>query len=104
MAKNCRTPRRVEMCGAAHETVRRGPARRGGGNVKRREPCKLEGSTPRDPRLMPYRAWFRCIAGCSGEYPLTKPLYRCPARGDLLEVAHDVAALKDRAPSAWMRL
>ena len=20
---------------------------------------------------MPYRAWFRCIAGCSGEYPLT---------------------------------
>ena len=53
---------------------------------------------------MPYRAWFRCIAGCSGEYPLTKPLYRCPICGDLLEVAHDVAALKDRAPSAWMRL
>ena len=53
---------------------------------------------------MPYRAWFRCIAGCSGEYPLTKPLYRCPSCGDLLEVAHDVAALKDRAPSAWMRL
>src|SRR5213078_1544529 len=24
--------------------------------------------------------------------------------GDLLEVAHDVTALKDRAPSAWMRL
>ena len=40
---------------------------------------------------MPYRAWFRCIAGCSGEYPLTKPLYRCPTCGDLLEVAHDLA-------------
>jgi threonine synthase len=53
---------------------------------------------------MPYRAWFRCIAGCSGEYPLTKPLYRCPVCADLLEVAHDVTALKDRAPSAWMRL
>jgi threonine synthase len=53
---------------------------------------------------MPYRAWFRCIAGCSGEYPLTKPLYRCPTCGDLLEVTHDVEALKDRAPSAWMRL
>jgi threonine synthase len=53
---------------------------------------------------MPYRAWFRCIAGCPGEYPLTKPLYRCPTCGDLLEVAHDVAALKDRSPSAWMRL
>ncbi|MEO5823066.1 MAG: threonine synthase [Vicinamibacteraceae bacterium] len=53
---------------------------------------------------MPYRAWFRCIAGCSGEYSLTKPLYRCPTCGDLLEVAHDLGALKDRAPSAWMRL
>jgi threonine synthase len=53
---------------------------------------------------MPYRAWFRCIAGCPGEYPLTKPMYRCPACGDLLEVAHDVEALKDRSPAAWMRL
>jgi threonine synthase len=53
---------------------------------------------------MPYRAWFRCIAGCPGEYPLTKPLYRCPSCGDLLEVAHDVDALRDRSPSAWMRL
>ncbi len=53
---------------------------------------------------MSYRAWFRCIAGCSGEHPLTKPLYRCPACGDLLEVAHDIGALRDRAPSAWMRL
>jgi threonine synthase len=53
---------------------------------------------------MPYRAWFRCIAGCPGEYPLTKPLYRCPACGDLLEVAHDLEALKDRSPAAWMRL
>jgi threonine synthase len=35
---------------------------------------------------------------------LTKPLYRCPTCGDLLEVAHDVEALKDRSPSAWMRL
>jgi threonine synthase len=53
---------------------------------------------------MPYRAWFRCIAGCPGEYPLTKPMYRCPVCGDLLEVAHDVEALKDRSPAAWMRL
>jgi len=52
---------------------------------------------------MPYRAWFRCIAGCPGEYPLTKPLYRCPTCGDLLEVAHDIDALKDRSPAAWMR-
>jgi threonine synthase len=53
---------------------------------------------------MPYRAWFRCIAGCPGEYPLTKPLYRCPQCGDLLEVAHDTGALRDHSPAAWMRL
>jgi threonine synthase len=53
---------------------------------------------------MAYRAFFRCIAGCHGEHPLTVPLYRCPICGDLLEVVHDVEALKDRAPSAWMRM
>lgn len=53
---------------------------------------------------MAYRAFFRCIAGCHGEHPLTVPLYRCPTCGDLLEVVHDVDALKDRSPAAWMRL
>ncbi len=53
---------------------------------------------------MPYHAWFSCIGGCPGEYPLTRPIYRCPACGDLLEVAHDMAALRDRSPAAWMRL
>ena len=53
---------------------------------------------------MAYRSWFRCIAGCHGEHPLTQPLYRCPTCGDLLEVAHDIEALRDRAPAAWMRL
>ena len=42
---------------------------------------------------MPYRAVFRCIAGCPGEHALAQPLYRCPHCGDLLEVAHDLAAL-----------
>ncbi|MSP63613.1 MAG: threonine synthase [Myxococcales bacterium] len=51
-----------------------------------------------------YRAHFRCIAGCPGEHPLDEPLYRCPACGDLLEVAHDVAALRDRSAAAWMKL
>jgi threonine synthase len=53
---------------------------------------------------MPYTASFRCIAGCHGEFPLTDPIYRCPRCGDLLEVAHDVEALRDRSPAAWMRL
>ena len=53
---------------------------------------------------MAFRAWFRCIAGCPGEHPLDRPLYRCPTCHDLLEVAHDLDALRDRSPAAWMRL
>jgi threonine synthase len=53
---------------------------------------------------MPYRAVFRCIAGCHGEHPLEAPIYRCPTCGDLLEVSHDIGALRDRGPSAWMKL
>jgi threonine synthase len=53
---------------------------------------------------MPYRAWFRCIAGCPGEHPLGRPVYRCPRCGDLLEVAHDMAALAERPAEGWKRL
>ncbi len=53
---------------------------------------------------MSYRAVFRCIAGCAGEHPLDEPIYRCPTCGDLLEVSHDMEALKDRGPTAWMRI
>jgi threonine synthase len=51
-----------------------------------------------------YRAVFRCIAGCPGEYPLSEPIYRCPRCGDLLEVAHDIDALRDRSAAAWTTL
>jgi threonine synthase len=55
---------------------------------------------------MAYTAVFRCIAGCSGDYPLDEPVisWRCPKCGDLLEVAHDLTALRDRSAAAWMRL
>jgi threonine synthase len=53
---------------------------------------------------MSYRATFRCIAGCAGDYPLDRPIYRCPCCGDLLEVVHDLEALARRSPAAWMRL
>ncbi len=53
---------------------------------------------------MGYRAWFRCIAGDHGAWSLEQVLYRCPECGSLLEVAHDLDALKDRGPAAWMRL
>jgi threonine synthase len=53
---------------------------------------------------MPYSAVFRCIAGCHGEHSLESAIYRCPTCGDLLEVSHDVDALRDRGPAAWMKL
>jgi len=52
----------------------------------------------------PYRAVFRCIAGCEGDHSIWHPIYRCPKCGDLLQVAHDMAALTERSPAAWMRL
>ena len=53
---------------------------------------------------MSYSAVFRCIAGCHGEHKLAQPIYNCPTCGDLLEVSHDVQALRDRSAAAWMRL
>ena len=55
-------------------------------------------------RSMAYRAAFRCIAGCPDEHALNQAIYRCPRCGDLLEVVHDLDALKETAPEAWMRL
>ncbi len=53
---------------------------------------------------MSYNAWFQCINGCSGQFSLLEIIYRCPSCGDLLEVQHDVEALRTRAPAAWMQL
>ena len=52
----------------------------------------------------PYNAWFQCIRGCEGRYPLTQVIYRCPHCGGLLDVEHDMEALKRRSAAAWMRL
>jgi threonine synthase len=51
-----------------------------------------------------FSAEFRCIAGCHGGYPLDQVIYRCPTCGDLLEVVHDISALKERPAAAWMKL
>ena len=53
---------------------------------------------------MSYAALFRCIAGCPGEHSLEQAIYRCPTCGDLLEVSHDIEALRDRGAAAWMKL
>ncbi len=51
-----------------------------------------------------YRAVFRCAAGCPGDHAIWQPLYHCPTCGDLLQVVHDLDALRHRSPVAWMRL
>jgi threonine synthase len=49
-------------------------------------------------------AWFRCIGGDHGRWSLNEVLYRCPVCGNLLEVAHDIQALRSRSAADWMRL
>jgi threonine synthase len=39
-----------------------------------------------------------------GEYDLREVIYRCPTCGDLLEVQHDMEALKSRSAAAWIQL
>ncbi|HEY0193659.1 MAG TPA: threonine synthase [Kofleriaceae bacterium] len=53
---------------------------------------------------MGFTAEFRCIAGCDGGYPLDQVIYRCPRCGDLLEVVHDLAALRTRSAGEWKQL
>jgi threonine synthase len=52
---------------------------------------------------MPYDAWFRDADTRSGRWELDEIIYRSPS-GALLEVAHDLTALKQRPPSAWKQL
>lgn len=51
-----------------------------------------------------YRAVFRCIAGCSEEYPLDEVVYRCKKCGGLLEVYHDRDRLRELSPKKWKEL
>lgn len=49
-------------------------------------------------------AWFECFAGCPGRYLLTQAIYECPECGGLLDVCHDMEALKQRSPADWKTL
>lgn len=51
-----------------------------------------------------YRAWFQSVGGEPERYPLNKVMYRCPSTGQLLEVVHDLDALRTRSPADWRRV
>lgn len=53
---------------------------------------------------MRYNAHFRCIAGCPAKHSLNQVIYRCPTCNNLLEVVHDIEALKDRSAESWIGL
>ena len=53
---------------------------------------------------MKYNAWFECSHGCDEKYTLEEIIYRCRNCNGLLEVKHDVDALKRRNAAAWIDL
>jgi threonine synthase len=49
-------------------------------------------------------ARFACFAGCDERYDLDEVVYRCRRCGALLDVEHDLDALRARSPAAWIEL
>ncbi len=53
---------------------------------------------------MSYHSWLQCIRGCAHRYSIYDVIYRCETCGGLLDVTHDLEALKDRPAEAWKAL
>ncbi len=51
-----------------------------------------------------FSAWFRCSEGCDFRAELTEAVYRCPRCQGLLEVEHDLAALRRHSAREWKDL
>ena len=51
-----------------------------------------------------FSAWFRCSDGCDFRAELTEVVYRCPRCQGLLEVEHDLSALRKRSAREWKDL
>jgi threonine synthase len=51
-----------------------------------------------------YNSWLECIRGCRQRYSIYDVVYRCEQCGGLLDVVHDVEALKDHSPQEWKTL
>jgi threonine synthase len=53
---------------------------------------------------MQYHSWLECIRGCRRRYSIFDVVYRCEDCGGLLDVEHDLAALKERSAEEWKAL
>jgi threonine synthase len=54
--------------------------------------------------MMAYQSWLECVRGCGRRYSIYDVVYRCEDCGGLLDVEHDMDALKDQSPAEWKRL
>jgi threonine synthase len=53
---------------------------------------------------MSFHSWLECIRGCGRRYSIYDVVYRCEECGGLLDVEHDLAALRDRSAGEWKAL
>jgi threonine synthase len=53
---------------------------------------------------MSYHSWLECIRGCGRRYSIYDVIYRCEDCGGLLDVVHDLQALKARSAAEWQAL
>jgi len=49
-------------------------------------------------------SWLECIRGCGVTHAVDEVVYRCESCGGLLDVVHDVEALKQRSAGEWKNL
>jgi threonine synthase len=49
-------------------------------------------------------ARYHCLNNCPGDYSLDTIIYNCPQCGDLLEVRHDLTALRQKSAAEWKAL
>jgi threonine synthase len=58
----------------------------------------------RGERGRPHDSWLKCMRGCDGRYSIYDVVYRCEQCGGLLDVEHDLDALRVRTGAEWRAL
>lgn len=53
---------------------------------------------------MSYHSWLECVRGCGRRYSIYDVIYRCEDCGGLLDVTHDVDALREHTAAEWVTL
>jgi threonine synthase len=51
-----------------------------------------------------FSARYHCLNNCAGDYSLETIIYNCPQCGDLLEVRHDLEALRQKSAAEWKEI